>query len=63
MASQSTSSVASRASSNGTVTASLPVPGFVAVLHWMFIRPEERVMEGAFGDEYVAYKRRVRRWL
>ena len=47
----------------GSVTALLPVPVFVAVLYWMFIRREERVMEQAFGAEYVAYKRRVRRWL
>lgn len=24
---------------------------------------EERVLAGTFGDEYAAYRRRVRRWL
>ena len=36
---------------------------FVAVITWRFILPEEAHMERAFGEEYLALKRRVRRWL
>jgi protein-S-isoprenylcysteine O-methyltransferase Ste14 len=33
------------------------------VLHRFAILPEEAYLERRFGDEYRAYKRRVRRWL
>ena len=33
------------------------------VLDRVVIRAEERIVEDVFGEEYVAYKRRVRRWL
>lgn len=39
----------------------LPVP--LWVLHTKTIPFEERTLEGAFGDEYRDYCRRVRRWL
>jgi len=32
-------------------------------LDWGIIRREERYLEAKFGDAYLAYKRRVRRWL
>jgi protein-S-isoprenylcysteine O-methyltransferase Ste14 len=39
-------------------------PLFLFVLaQWYIIPLEEKAMEGTFGEEYVAYKRRVRRWL
>jgi protein-S-isoprenylcysteine O-methyltransferase Ste14 len=41
----------------------IPVAGFALIIHYGFILREERFMEEAFGDEYLAYKRRVRRWL
>ncbi len=34
----------------------------VALLKWGVITREERYLEREFGDEYLAYKRRVRRW-
>jgi len=36
---------------------------FVLYMNRFQIAPEERVLQGLFGDEYLAYKARVRRWL
>jgi protein-S-isoprenylcysteine O-methyltransferase Ste14 len=35
----------------------------VLAAHWGVILPEERYLEGKFGDAYRGYKRTVRRWL
>ncbi|WP_022729836.1 methyltransferase family protein [Fodinicurvata sediminis] len=35
----------------------------LAVMHYGVIRREERYLEGKFGDAYLAYRSRVRRWL
>ncbi len=39
------------------------VPIFVAILRLRFIRYEEKLMEATFGQTYLDYKARVRRWL
>lgn len=36
---------------------------FVLFINRFQIIPEERVMAAKFGDDYAAYKRRVRRWI
>jgi protein-S-isoprenylcysteine O-methyltransferase Ste14 len=36
---------------------------FAAVLYLRFIRHEEALMAQTFGDAYLQYKQRVRRWL
>ncbi|HKK23021.1 MAG TPA: isoprenylcysteine carboxylmethyltransferase family protein [Pseudohaliea sp.] len=42
----------------------LPVPlAFLVIIERRFIRAEERQLEALFGEEYLAYCRRVRRWL
>lgn len=41
----------------------LPVVAFVIIIEAVQIRPEEAVLEEKFGEDYRAYKRRVRRWL
>lgn len=46
--------------SNGL--ALLPVAMFVVYLDRFQIRPEERALDSLFGEEYAAYKKRVRRW-
>jgi protein-S-isoprenylcysteine O-methyltransferase Ste14 len=33
------------------------------IVHFAVIKPEERYLERKFGDVYLAYKHRVRRWL
>ena len=39
------------------------VAGFVAYINRFQIKPEEQVLAEIFGDEFIAYKKRVRRWL
>lgn len=41
----------------------LSVPVGIAALWWGAILPEERYLSAKFGEEYEAYRRRVRRWL
>lgn len=41
----------------------LLVPVFVWVLEVRFIRPEEARLHHAFGDDFTAYRARVRRWI
>ena len=36
---------------------------YVVYLNRFQIGPEERALEAAFGDEFIAYKERVRRWI
>ena len=36
---------------------------FVAFITRYQIKPEERALEGIFGEEYVQYKQKVRRWV
>ncbi len=41
----------------------LALPVVLGVMQVGVIRREERYLEGLFGDEYRAYRSRVRRWL
>lgn len=47
----------------GTVSPWLPIPLFVWLIQTNFIHGEERFLEELFGQQYLAYKSRVRRWL
>jgi protein-S-isoprenylcysteine O-methyltransferase Ste14 len=47
----------------GTLSAWLPIPVFVWIIQANFIRGEERFLEEIFGEPYLAYKKKVRRWL
>lgn len=44
-------------------TPAIPLVIFIGILEWRFIRPEEASLERLFGEDYLAYKRSVRRWL
>ncbi|MBK8176082.1 MAG: isoprenylcysteine carboxylmethyltransferase family protein [Rhodospirillales bacterium] len=39
------------------------IPVFVALITRLFICGEERMLEQHFGDDFLAYKARVRRWI
>ena len=41
----------------------LLTPIALALTHYLLIAPEEAYLERKFGDEYKAYKHKVRRWI
>ena len=45
------------------VLAFLLLPGFILYMNRFQIEPEERALTALFGQEFVDYKSRVRRWL
>ena len=47
----------------GTATPFAIVPVFAVASDRVFIVPEERMLEQAFGDEFRQYRNRVRRWI
>jgi protein-S-isoprenylcysteine O-methyltransferase Ste14 len=47
----------------GTLGAFLPIPVFVLIIQEWFIKGEERFLEEIFGEQYVAFKKRVGRWI
>ena len=47
----------------GSVTPFLLLPVFHFLITEMQIKPEERMLEQKFGEEYLDYKDRVRRWI
>ncbi|RUM75801.1 MAG: isoprenylcysteine carboxylmethyltransferase family protein [Sulfurovum sp.] len=47
----------------GSVTPFLVLPIFYFLITEMQIKPEEAILEEKFGQEYLNYKKRVRRWL
>lgn len=47
----------------GSVGALLPIPLFFLVIHNNFVLGEERFLEAAFGQTYLDYKSKVRRWI
>ena len=47
----------------GSLTPFLILPAFYWLITNMQIKPEERVLEEKFGQEYLDYKSKVKRWL
>jgi protein-S-isoprenylcysteine O-methyltransferase Ste14 len=40
----------------------IALPCFILYITQFQIKPEERIIEGIFGEEYIQYKKKVRRW-
>ncbi len=47
----------------GSVSPFLVLPLYYFLITEMQIKPEEEILEQKFGQEYLNYKKRVRRWL
>ncbi len=47
----------------GSLTPFLILPVFYWLITSMQIKPEERILEKKFGQEYLDYKNKVKRWL
>ena len=47
----------------GSLTPYLVVPVFFLIMQECFIKHEEPFLENIFGEEYLDYKTRVRRWI
>jgi protein-S-isoprenylcysteine O-methyltransferase Ste14 len=47
----------------GTVAPLVIIPLFVWIISTRFIRVEEKMLEEQFGDTFVDYRSRVRRWI
>ncbi len=47
----------------GSVGALIPLLIFMLIIRYNFVAGEERFMEAAFGQQYLDYKSKVRRWI
>lgn len=47
----------------GSVSALSPIPVFFLIIRNNFVLGEERFCEAAFGQQYLDYKTKVRRWV
>lgn len=47
----------------GSIGALIPLLMFVLIIRYNFVAGEERFMEAAFGQQYLDYKSKVRRWI
>lgn len=47
----------------GALAGVFVAPVFMVIIEVRFIRPEEEMLRGIFGEEFAAYCQQVRRWL
>ena len=47
----------------GSISPVVPIVAFVWIITANFIRGEERFLEDIFGEQYLLYKKQVRRWI
>jgi protein-S-isoprenylcysteine O-methyltransferase Ste14 len=55
--------IAGRGLMNASLLAVLVAVTMLLLLYWAVIVEEEKYLERTFGEEYLSYKMRVRRWL
>ena len=47
----------------GDISGLLMLPLLVLTMNYLQIIPEEKVLEELFGDDYLEYKKKIRRWI
>lgn len=47
----------------GNITSFVILVAFIVIINQWYIKYEEKVLEGKFGEEYLIYKSKVRRWI
>ena len=47
----------------GSLTPWIVIPIFATLMEVVFIQVEERMLEGKFGEGWLEYKKKVRRWI
>jgi len=47
----------------GSLVSLLVLPLFIGAINYLQISNEEKALERLFGEDYLSYKQRVRRWL
>jgi protein-S-isoprenylcysteine O-methyltransferase Ste14 len=47
----------------GSLSTLIPIPAFFLIIRNNFVLGEERFCEAAFGQQYLDYKAKVRRWI
>ncbi len=47
----------------GNIGSFLVLPFFILAMNYFQIKPEEKMLENNFGENYLEYKKSVRRWI
>jgi protein-S-isoprenylcysteine O-methyltransferase Ste14 len=47
----------------GSLTPYVVIPIFVILMHVVFVRVEERILQDTFGESWLRYKKSTRRWI
>jgi protein-S-isoprenylcysteine O-methyltransferase Ste14 len=47
----------------GNLVSILSTIFFIVAIHFIFVKKEEKMMQETFGEQYAAYKNKVKRWL
>ena len=47
----------------GSLTPYVVIPIFTILIHVVFVRAEERILQDTFGESWLKYKKSTRRWI